>query len=561
MTRRGRQGFFLVIIICLLLVFIPNAEVTWSALEITDTGAESRFGKVKAPPRPLRWKVLKTPHFEIYFYQGMEELVMRCRDILENEAYERIYPDFESFYALHPYKKIKVIIFTSRKEYQNSRANGLPLSTTSEGVANILNNRIVAIRQPTLQDLRCVLTHEVTHLITLGNRSALSSSLGGQVPGWMAEGLAEFYEPEDTRFFMREVALRDAVLREGLHTLSRLEQIGGNLDYAEAWSLVDYIARVHGKDKLPELLMEMFKRGDRDTTYERTLSLNKQELWENWKTDLEKHYVEGKDNPSIKQEHLPLIEGYGHQQDPKIDRNGRVFFLSTHQSKFFDLYMWTMDGCRRLTEQTVIAYDIAPDGQEAIFISDSDGERNLYKLEIETGKITPFPMDLSNPVDLAWSPRGDKLAVTVNTRGDTDIFIIDLQGRVLMKVAAGSMDERAAAWAPDGERLVYMLTRLGRNQLMIWEGETSRPLTIPDRDYLEPFWGTDDFIWCITGENGYYQVVTIDPENGEVQQVSGFQETLLHAVPAPDGRILSDVYAEQETKIYSWTPQEVKSDE
>lgn len=559
MAYRRKQGFFL--ILCFLL-FVLNTGVTWSALELTDTGAESRFGKVKAPPRSLRWKVLSTPHFEIYFYQGMEELVIRCQDILENEAYQRIYPDYESFFTLHPYKKIRIILFTSRKEYQNSRANGLPLSTSSEGVANILTNRIVAIRQPTLQDLRCVLTHEVTHLITLGRRSVLASSMGGQVPGWMAEGLAEFYEPEDTRFFMREVALRDAVLLGKLHTLSHLEQVGGNLDYAESWSLVDYISRVHGRDKLPELLREMFKRGNGESTYKRALGLSKQELWENWKADLEARYVEGKDNPSIKQEYSPLIDGYGQQQDPKIDANGRIFFLSTHQSNFFDLYVWTTDGCRRLTEQTVIAYDISPDGQEVIFISDSDGERNLYKLVVETGKITLFSMELANPVDLAWSPQGDRLAVTVNTRGDTDLYIIDLQGRVLAKVAAGSTDEQAPAWAPDGERLVYVLTKLGHNQLVIWDGEANRSLTASNLEHVEPFWGVDGSIYCIYGEDGYYQAVTIDPESNELHPLSGFRETLLHAIPTPDGRILSDVYTDQEVKVYLWTPQqEVKSDE
>jgi len=441
LVGKKHRWLLTLILIC---VFTVNAEVTWSALEITGTGAENRFGKVKAPPRALQWKVLHTPHFEIYFYQGMEELVMRCRDILENEAYERIFPDYEHFFLTRPYQKIRVILFTSRKEYQNSRANGLPLSTSSEGVANILTNRIVAIRQPTLQDLRCVLTHEVTHLITLGRSSVLTSSMG-HVPGWMAEGLAEFYEPEDTRFFMREVALRDAVLRGELHTLERLEQVGGNLDYAESWSLLDYTERHHGREKIPELLDEHLKRGTRDSTYQRVLGIGKQEFWESWKADLTERYVEGKDNPSIKEEYTPLVEGYGQQQDPKIDQYGRVYFLSTHQSKFFDLYLWEEGQCRRLTEQTVTAYDISPDGQEVMFISDSDGERQLFRLNIATGKVRPFPLELANPIDLAWSPRGDRLAVVVNIRGDTDLYLTDLNGQVIRRVAGGATDETAPA--------------------------------------------------------------------------------------------------------------------
>ena len=61
-------------------------------MELSKTGAEYRFGQVKALPRPLRWRKLVTPHFEIFFYQGLEELAERSARILEEDAFERVYP-------------------------------------------------------------------------------------------------------------------------------------------------------------------------------------------------------------------------------------------------------------------------------------------------------------------------------------------------------------------------------------------------------------------------------------------------------------------------------------
>lgn len=537
------------------LLFFSLTEFSYSAVEMTETGAEYRFGKVKASPRPLEWKVLTTSHFELFFYQGMEELSLRCREILESDAYDRVYPDFRDYYLLHPFKKIRVILFTSRKEYQNSQATGLPLTTSSEGVANIITNRLVVIRQPTLRELRGVLTHEVTHLLTLGPfRGNFLSSLSNYAPGWMAEGLAEYYQPDDTRFPLREVALRDAVIRDEIASLEKLTEIRDNLDYAQAWSLVDYIARKHGREKLSALLKEIFAKGDKDGTYRSVLGVTRKELGENWRSALKERYVKGKDAPSIKEKLTPLIKGYGQQTAPKADGRGRIFFLSTHESKFYDLYLLEEGKVRRLTDETVIAYDISPDGERVIFISDQEGERRLYNLEIATGEIAPFPLELSNPVDLAWSPAGDRLAVAVNTRGDADLYVVDLNGKVVSKIAGGYTDETSPSWSPDGRRLVYVAQELGHDHLFVWDGEKKRRLTASSYEHRDPVWAADGEIYCTYGEKGYYQLAAVNPENGQVRVISDYRETLTESLPLP-GAFLSTVYSGKTFKLYRWQPE------
>ena len=56
--------------------------------------------------------------------------------------------------------------------------------------------------------------------------------------------------PAETRYPIREVALRDVVLRDKVDSLSEISTVSGNLHYAEAWSLVDYIARKYGREQL-----------------------------------------------------------------------------------------------------------------------------------------------------------------------------------------------------------------------------------------------------------------------------------------------------------------------
>lgn len=535
------------------IVLAGNSFLSHAAMELSNTGAEYQFGQVKSPPRPLEWRVLKGPHFEIFFYQGLEELALRCRSILEEEAYKRVYPDFADFFTLNRLPPVRVILFASRRDFQNSQATGTPLTATPEGVAHFLTGRLAVICQPTLRDLRGVLVHEVTHIITLHPfRSKFLAGSGGQPPDWLVEGLAEYYAPDDTRFPMREGALRDAIFRDQLSTMDHLQSVLANLDYAQAWALTDFVAREYGEESLAELLKEFFINGDRDITYKRVLGLSRKELWENWRADLQERYQAGREAALISDEYEPLISGYGQQMQASSAGEGRIVFLSTHQSRYYDLFLWEEGKIRRLTEQTVSAYTISPDGEEILFISDVEGENLLYRLETATGEITPFPLELSNPVEVAWSPTGERLAVTVNTRGDTDIYLVNLEGNILERVAGGSFDEMSPSWAPDGRRLVYVAPQTSYDQLYIWDGGKSQQLTGAGRHHREPVWGKDGKIYFTLGDKGYYRTAVVDPAQRKTEVLSPFRETLLHPYPLPGGEFLSTVYQNRTYKIYCW---------
>lgn len=542
----------------LVVVLISNPFPGHAAVELSNTGAEFGFGQVKSPPRPLQWRVLKSTHFEIYFYQGLEEVALRCQSILD-EAYNHVYPDFAGFFTINRLPPVRVILFASRRDFQNAEATGTPLTATPEGVAHFLVGRLAIICQPTLRDLRGVLVHEVTHIISLHPFRSRFLGGSGQLPDWLAEGLAEYYTPNISRFPMREGALRDAVFRDEIATLDQLRSVGGNLDYAQAWALTDFIARKYGNEKLAELLKEFFINGDRDITYKKVLDLTRRELWEAWRADLQERYQAGREAPLITDHYSPLIAGYGQQMKASPAGEGRVVFLSSHESRYFDLYLWENGKIRRLTEQTVTAYTVSPDGKEILFISDVEGENLLYRLEIATGKITPFPWALGKPVEVAWSPAGDRLAVTVNTKGDTDIYLVNLEGEVLAQVTSGIIDEMSPSWSPDGRRLVYVAEYLGFDQLYIWDGKESRQLTAASKHHREPVWGEDGKIYLTFGDKGYYQTAVVDPcvyaqEGGKAEVISPFRETLLESFPLPGGEILSTVYEKRAYKIYRWRP-------
>ncbi|NLW57052.1 MAG: hypothetical protein GX050_10660 [Firmicutes bacterium] len=535
-----------------------------SAVELSNTGAEYRFGQVKAPPRPLQWKVLNTPHFQIFFYQGLEELAERCRIILEEEAFARVFPDFKDFYTLTPYRKIRVILFASRKEYQNSQASGLSLHDTSEGVAHILVNRLVIIGQPTLRDLRGVLTHEVTHLLTIGPfKDNLLSSLTQGVPGWIAEGIAEYYMPPETRFPRREVALRDVVLRDEVDSLEQISQVRGNLHYAEAWSLVEYLADQYGREKLARMLKAVVQEGYTHRTFTRLYGRDLNEIWKDWREKLDTIYQEGADFPVYSEGSTPILAEYRDQEMVKTTADGRIFFLSNYYGRYYDLCLAEGDKVRPLTDQTVMAFDLSPDGQRLIFLSDQEGERKLYLLSLITGEITPFVTEVKNPIEIAWSPQGDELAVVANEKGDADLYLIGLDGQIRKRIADSLEDETSPAWTPDGRGLVFISPLHGYDQLYLWEGGSVRLLTRQSFHHRKPIWSKEGKLYCLSGDRGYYRPAEVDLTTGWATPIWHFRETVLEVLPQTEDEYLVVLYNKGRTEIYHYTdaPLERRNDD
>ena len=243
------------------------------------------------------------------------------------------------------------------------------------------------------------------------------------------------------------------------------------------------------------------------------LNISRRELWEDWKAVC-KAVMRPAGMPRASGMNMnPALQGTASICRHVPPARGGLF-LSTHQSNYFDLYLWEEGKIRRLTDWTVSAYGVSPEGKEILFVSDVEGEHLLYRLALESGEISPFPLDLPNPVDVAWSPAGDRLAVTVNIKGDTDIYLVDLEGKVLARVAGGPYDEYSPAWAPDGRSLVYVAPYCGYDQLYLWDGENSRRLTADRNRHQDPVWGPDGLIYFTIGAEGYYRTATVDRQPG-----------------------------------------------
>jgi Peptidase MA superfamily len=134
-------------------------------------------------------------------------------------------------------------------------------------------------------------THELTHQVI---HQKIKSPLGDlSMPHWMDEGLAVYYETYpgalDPQF---AVPLKRAIQNDSLQQLRSLagsfpaDSTAANLSYAESYSVVDFIIRHYGRDKLAQLLQGFKTGGFYDDIFEQVLGVDTDGLENAWRVDV-----------------------------------------------------------------------------------------------------------------------------------------------------------------------------------------------------------------------------------------------------------------------------------
>src|SRR5919204_707812 len=123
----------------------------------------------------------------------------------------------------------------------------------------------------------------------------------------------------------------------------------------------------------------------------------------------------------------------------------------------------------------------SPDGRELVFVG-ARGRAGALVLanldESETRRLVPARL----PFQVAWSPRGDRIAYVTNA----GVFVIRSDGSAKQRIGFGG----DLAWAPDGSRLAFDQGGIGPIYVVDLDGGGRTWRTKGKYDYA-PAWSPD----------------------------------------------------------------------
>ena len=101
----------------------------------------------------------------------------------------------------------------------------------------------------------------------------------------------------------------------------------------------------------------------------------------------------------------------------------------------------------------------SPDGTSIAFISDRDGNEEIYVRDLETGQDTRVTNNEAPDSWPTWSPDGSRIAFLSSHPLGPDIFVTDADGTNEANLTKLGAPYSAPVWSPDGTRIAFSSDR------------------------------------------------------------------------------------------------------
>ncbi len=493
-----------------------------------------QFGKNKMQYRTFDWKFIQTDHFDIYFYDSAGVNLAKFTAKVAEDALAEI----QDHLRYRITNRIPIILHNSHNDFQQSNVVGEYLPEGVGGVTELFKNRVNLPYEGDWEKFRHVIHHELVHAVLndkfLGGslQSLISNNIEFMLPIWMNEGLAEF-ESQGGYDIETDMFIRDAVIGDYLPPLKWLD---GYYAYRGGQAFYWYVEQTYGREKIGELLNRAKSSGSLNAAFKGAFGKDLDEFSEQWLYDLKKIYW-----PDV------------------ADRKRPIDFalrLTDHKK----------DGSYFNTSPS-----LSPNGDKLAYISDRDGYRSVFVLNVNNPKNIERIVRGEENVDfeelhlitpaIAWSDDSKKIALSVKSKGYDAIYMIDVESGDQERLQFDLDGIYSVDWSPDGGRLAFQGIRGDRSDIYIYDIAAKELINLTDDLYsdLEPNWSPDSrTIYFLSdrrdnpvGEassanlliwNYDYHardIYTIDVESRALGRVTSSDEIFeTSPTPAPGGRLL-----------------------
>jgi hypothetical protein len=226
------------------------------------------------------WQSLTEGKIILYWYDADQAFAQRLLDSAV-ESLARL----EENVGVELQKPVKIIVYQSTEDMQEALiAHGTIFEEQIITLGTVVAPDIVLLHG-THQEVDVTIAHELTHVVV----GLATDNPYAELPAWLNEGLAMYNEGGLRRD--NAAALEKAIRENRLISVRSLTSMTGNPDevnlfYGEAYSLVEFLLKTYGKEKMSELL-KVFKEGSlADDALMKVYGFDQDELEIQWRESI-----------------------------------------------------------------------------------------------------------------------------------------------------------------------------------------------------------------------------------------------------------------------------------
>ncbi|HVW97576.1 MAG TPA: hypothetical protein VHA56_16500 [Mucilaginibacter sp.] len=430
---------------------------TFAVLLMSKTADAQYFGQNKVRYKNLKFKVYKTPHFEIYYYLKNDSMMKRFAQ--ESELWYTLHQQVfrDTFRHVNP-----IILYADHPDFQQTTVLDGDIDVGTGGVTEGLKNRIVMPVMESNQMTRHVIGHELVHAFqyhALRTSDSTTFENIGNIPLWMIEGMAEYLSIGKKDAYTA-MWMRDAYLNHDIPTVRDLTETNKYFPYRYGEAFYSFIGSTYGDTVIVPFFKNVARFG-LEYGIKRTFGYDDKTLSSLWKNAVETTY--------------------------------KPYLKDTVQ---------TPVGTRIIDERNSgkmnLAPAISPDGKYLAFLS----EKNLFTVDLFladaktgqvirklTSKVSNSHIDEFNFIESAgaWSPDSKKFAFSVFNKGINRMLVVDVASdRIIDDIAMGKAEQFSnLSWSPDGKKIVFQGLANGQGDLYLYNFDTKEVKQLTDDKYTD----------------------------------------------------------------------------
>jgi Tol biopolymer transport system component len=518
----------------------------------TATAQTSYFGRNKVQHKEFKFEVLKTEHFDIYFYPEEREAALQVSRMAERWR-ARLSQLFEhSLTAPQP-----IVLYASSPDFQQTNVvEGIGEGTG--GVTESLKRRVVLPMAGTLADTDHVLGHELVHAFQYDIASRQrTDSLGSALealPLWFIEGMAEYFSighiDPHTAMWVRDASRQD-------QELPTIRQLNDSRYFPYRWGQAfwAYVAGRWGDQTVRSLLDAALQARSTDAAFKSVLNLSAAEISKDWHEAIRAQYQPVLNATERVTTYGHLIAGdeearQGLNVSPSLSPDGRRFvYFSQRGLLSVDLYLADAETGRIIRKLINTAIDPHftslqfigsvgswhPQGRQFVFGAISSGRPELTILDVDRAeRVREIPFaDLGEILNPSWSPDGRFIVFSATKGGFSDLYIYDLDQAALRPMTSDAFAELQPAWSPDGKRVAFVTDRFSTDLstlhagslslavLDVTSGQITALKTFERGKSINPQWHPDGRqLYFLSDQNGITNLYVVDTSAGQIRQLT-----------------------------------------
>jgi len=439
------------------------------------------FGRNKVHYHHFKWQVMKTEHFDIYYYPEMRDVAEKGAQFAE-DSYRYLQQKFD-YSVIY---RIPLIFYSSHEHFEQTNVTPGFIPPNVGGFFEYMKGRVVVPGNGDLKEFKRVIRHELVHVFMhtkLYHVLAKYDKIEGAYPPlWFVEGLAEFWSSHwDAQ---GEMVLRDAVLNNYIVGLENAYQINGTFYmYKLGQNVLDYISRKYGKDKLLRMMELVWKYPTFEQCFKEVLGKDYREFDHEYLYYLKKQYYPLMASHDFSDQISETIVRFGYNFKPVYYRqNGESYVVFVgNRTGYSSIYMRPLkplslrdkekDVQLLVKGESTSAFesfhvfdskiDVNPQG--ILAFSARNGKSDvLYLYDIPAKKIIgkkrfPGLVAIYSP---HWSPDGSEIVFCgLDFGGYKDLYVFRVKEETLIRLTHDFYTDDDPTYSPDGKYIAFSSDR------------------------------------------------------------------------------------------------------